>query len=56
MIHNTTGKAVTLDLSEVTDRSFSTISAVIECLPGTGGAELDGSLLTIGSQTSVVLR
>ena len=56
VIHNTTERTVTLDLAGVTDRTFTTLSAVIECLPGTGGAELNGTQLTLGSQTSVVLR
>ena len=56
VIHNTTNRSVTLDLAEATDQNFTVLAAVIECLPGTGGAELNGTLLTLGSQTSVVLR
>ena len=56
VLHNTTGNPKTVDLSTVNMPEFGGISAVIECLPGTGGAELDGTLLTLGSQTSVILR
>ena len=56
VIHNTTDRTVTVDLSSVTNRNFSVLSAVIECLPGTGGADLNGTMLTLGSQTSAVLR
>ena len=56
VIHNTTEHTQTVDLKDATDLSFSGISAVLECLPGQGGASLDGTVLTLGSQTSVVLR
>ena len=56
VIHNTTERTQTVDLKDVTDLSFTEISAVLECLPGQGGASLDGTVLTLGSQTSVVLR
>ena len=56
VIHNTTEKEWTLDLGEVTDRSFTQISAVLEAVIGEGGAALEDDVLTIGSQTSVVLR
>ena len=52
VIHNTTLSEKTLDLSEVTELPFDTLSAAI----GMGGASLDGGVLTLGSQTSVVLR
>ena len=56
VIHNPTEREVTVDLKDVTDLSFTEISAVVECLPGQGGAGLEGTVLTLGSQTSVVLR
>ena len=56
VIHNPTGKAVTVDLKDVTDLPFTGITAVLECVPGQGGAELNGTVLTLGSQTSVVIR
>lgn len=52
VIHNTSKSAVTLDLSRLTDISFSTIAAYI----GAGSATLEGTILTIEAQTSVVLR
>ena len=56
VIHNATERTQTVDLKDATDLSFSEISAVLECLPGQGGASLDGTVLTLGSQTSAVLR
>lgn len=52
VFHNTTNKAVTLDLAKFTDVSLETLAAVV----GLGGATLDGTILTIDAQTSVVLR
>lgn len=51
VIHNTTDKEVTLDLSTVTDLPFA-LAAVI----GMSSASLNGTVLTLGGQTSVVLR
>ena len=52
VLHNTTNEAITLDLSKICDVSFETIAAYI----GMGTATLEGTTLTIGAQTSVVLR
>ena len=52
VFHNTTTEPVTIDLSQVTDVEFSTIAAYA----GMGVATLDGTILTIEGQTSVVLR
>lgn len=52
VIHNTTTEQVTMDLSELTDAQLTTLAAYV----GLGGATLEGSLLTIDAQTSVVLR
>lgn len=52
VLHNTTPRRVTLDLSQVTDQSFSAVSAVI----GQGEAALDGGKVILEGQTSVVLR
>lgn len=52
VIHNTTQSTKTVDLKTVTDIPFNLISAAV----GQADALLDGSILTIGSQTSVVLR
>lgn len=52
VLHNTTLTAKTVDLSALTSEQFSTIAAVI----GQEDASLDGTVLTLGSMTSVVLR
>ena len=52
VLHNTTDKAVTIDLATLdTDILFNNIAAYV----GLGSASLDGSVLTIEAQTSVVL-
>ncbi len=52
VIHNTTDKEQTVDLSAVTDMAFTTLSA----FAGNGQASLEGTLLTLGPQTSAVVR
>ncbi|MCQ2453295.1 MAG: alpha-amylase family glycosyl hydrolase [Clostridia bacterium] len=52
VLHNTTKRAVTLDLAAVTELSFDTVSAYI----GQGAAKLDGTVVTLEAQTSAVLR
>ena len=52
VLHNTGRKAVALDLSEATDMVFTGVEAAI----GKGQASLEGTVLTIGPQTSAVLR
>ena len=52
VLHNTTGSAVTLDLKKLTDHEFSAIRAFI----GQEEASLEGTVLTLGVQTSVVLK
>ena len=52
VLHNTTLSAKTVDLSRLTAAQFSVIAAVI----GQEDATLDGTMLTLGSMTSVVLR
>ena len=53
VLHNPTVEAKTIDLSTIKGaESFNTIAAFI----GQGNASLDGSQLTIGEKTSVVLR
>ena len=56
VIHNTTEKTLKVNLREATDQPLTVISAVIEAIPGEGGAWLEDGVLTVGSQTSVVLR
>lgn len=51
VIHNTTLRTITVDLREVTDLPLS-LSSVI----GMEDAQIDGTMLTVGGQTSVVLR
>ena len=52
VLHNTSLSAVTLDLSTITEGEFTAISAVL----GWEGATLEGTVLTIGGQTSVILK
>lgn len=52
VIHNTTQHDITADLAEATDTAFTTVAAAI----GMGEASLEGTILTIGAQTSAVLR
>ncbi len=52
VLHNSTTETVTIDLAQVTDVPLSTITA----FAGAGSAKLEGTVLTIEAQTSVVLR
>ena len=52
VFHNTTQRTVKIDLSQVTDQAFTTLSASV----GIENASLDGTILTLGGQTSAVLR
>ena len=52
VLHNTTDSTRQVDLAQATDTPFETIAAVA----GAGQATLEGTVLTIDSQTSVVLR
>lgn len=52
VLHNTTGSSVQIDLASITDVPLTELAAVI----GVGGASLEGSVLTLDSQTSVVLK
>ena len=51
VLHNTTRNAITVDLADVTGLEITRINAAI----GAGAAALDGTVLTLDSQTSVVL-
>ena len=51
VLHNTTRKAATINLADVTGLEITGINAAI----GLGDASLDGSVLTLDGQTSVVL-
>lgn len=52
VLHNTSMTPKTVDLAEVTDLTFAEIAACA----GVAEATLEGTVLTIGAQTSVVLR
>ena len=52
VIHNTTNSTFEIDLSTITDVSLTQIAAYA----GVGTATLEGTVLTISGQTSVVLR
>lgn len=52
VFHNTTNSTVTLDLSQITNITFEKLAAYI----GAGTAALEGTILIISPQTSVVLR
>ncbi len=52
VIHNTTARTLSVDLAAVTDVPLTVLSA----WAGMGGAELEGTVLTLEGQTSAVLR
>ncbi len=52
LIHNTTNFESTVDLSEYTGCTFTELVEII----GLGSASLEGTILTIGANTSVILR
>jgi len=55
VFHNTTEKTLKVDLSEATNRTFTQIAASIAVDPFECVAELEGTVLTLGPQTSAVL-
>ena len=52
VLHNPTAKELRVDLAGVCEERFERVAASI----GAGGAALDGTVLTLGPQTSAVLR
>ena len=52
VIHNTTAESITVDLHTATEIPFSDIRTTI----GSGSAVLDGTMLTLDAQTSVILK
>ena len=52
VLHNTTQRAMTVDLAEIGEKEFNVISGVI----GLGEASLEGTRLTLSGQTSVILQ
>ena len=53
VLHNTTMRHITLDLADATKHNFTELAAVIGA---EGVAVMDGTKVTLGVQTSVVLR
>ena len=56
VFHNTTEGKKVLDLTKATDHPFTEVCAVLEAIPDEGGATLEDGILTLYSQTSVVLK
>lgn len=52
VLHNTTTKPITIDLKDVTDINFDVLAG----FAGAGNAEIDGTKIIIGRQTSAILR
>lgn len=52
VIHNTTQEEISVDISNVSDIGFSTVCTTA----GAGEAALEGSVLTLSGQTSVIIR
>ena len=52
VLHNTSKEAITIDLSTLDAKTFNTLCVYV----GLNDAKLDGTSLTIGGQTSVVLK
>ena len=56
VFHNTTEKTLKVDLAKATDHSFAEIAAFLSVDPFEGFAELDGTVLMLGAQTSAILK
>ena len=56
VFHNTTDRKLSVDLSAATDRVFSRVSAALAVDPAECIAVLENNVLTLGPQTSAVLR
>ena len=56
VFHNTTEKTLTVDLSAATGYTFTQVAASLAVDPFECIAALDGTVLTLGPQTSAVLR
>ena len=52
VLHNPTTRELTLDLAALGQSRFTRLASAI----GQGGASLDGAVLTLGAQTSAILR
>ena len=55
LLHNTSTEAITIDLSNCTGLGGNTFATLTDYI-GVNEAKLEGSQLTIGGQTSVILR
>ena len=55
LFHNTSGEEITYDLSDCKDLDGYTFSALCDYI-GAGSAKLEGTVLTVGPYTSVILR
>ena len=55
IIHNTSTEEISYNLSECADLEGVEISKLCDFI-GVGDAELDGNMLTVGPQTSVILK
>ena len=56
VFHNTTDRVLSVDLSAATDQAFTQVAAALAVDPAECVAELDGTVLTLGPQTSAVLK
>ncbi|MBQ2735281.1 MAG: hypothetical protein IJD75_06585, partial [Clostridia bacterium] len=54
LFHNTSTEEISIDLSGCTDLAGHTFAAILDVI-GTGEAKLEGTILTIAPQTSVIL-
>ena len=55
LFHNTGSEALSVDLASCSDLAGHTFSAVLDAI-GTGAATLEGTILTVAPQTSVILK
>ena len=56
VFHNTTDKMLSVNLADATDHAFTQITAYLSVDPFESIAELEGTTLTLGPQTSAVLK
>ena len=55
LFHNTSSEEISFDLSTCTGLRGITVSELCDFI-GMGSAKLEGSILTVGPQTSVILK
>ena len=56
VFHNTTDRTLTVDLAEATEHTFTEVAEAIAVDPFESVAELEGTVLKLGPQTSAVLQ